>query len=305
MEPRFTLRQIRYFLAAARAGSVNQAAFDVNISAPSISAAISQLEEQYNIQLFVRHHSHGLLMTEDGKAFFAAAKAFFEHAEQLESDAQGMGKTISGIVNAGCFVTLAPVIIPLIANGFAKSYPDSRLSFVEGHQAWLLGALRDGIIQIAFTYKFGMGRDLAFEPLGDVEPYCILPKDHRLATAERIDLKEIADEPMILLDLPKSGDYYLSLFELAQISPKFAHRTTSPEVARVMVAHGLGYSILAMPTRHTFAIDGSEFVARPLAGNLPNLCVGMLATSETASSHTYECIRRVAKSALAEVLLPI
>src|SRR5690606_9762011 len=42
MEPRFTLRQIRYFLAAARAGSVNQAAFDVNISAPSISAAISQ-----------------------------------------------------------------------------------------------------------------------------------------------------------------------------------------------------------------------------------------------------------------------
>jgi hypothetical protein len=31
----------------------------------------------------------------------------------------------------------------------------------------------------------------------------------------------------------------------------------------------------------------------------------MLATSETASSHTYECIRRVAKSALAEVLLPI
>ena len=85
MEPRFTLRQIRYFLAAARAGSVNQAAFDVNISAPSISAAIGQIEEQYNIQLFVRHHSHGLLMTEDGKAFFEVAYGLREPAAGEES----------------------------------------------------------------------------------------------------------------------------------------------------------------------------------------------------------------------------
>ncbi len=133
MEPRFTLRQIRYFLAAARAGSVNQAAFDVNISAPSISAAIGQIEEQYNIQLFVRHHSHGLLMTEDGKAFFAMAKAFYENAEQLESDAQGMGKTISSIVNAACFVTLAPVIIPLIASRFpAPGHPGHGLHRAAG-----------------------------------------------------------------------------------------------------------------------------------------------------------------------------
>lgn len=305
MEPRFTLRQIRYFLAAAKAGSVNQAAYDVNISAPSISAAISQIEDQYNIQLFVRHHSHGLLMTENGKAFFAVAKAFFEHAEQLESDAQGLGKTISSIVNAGCFLTLAPVIIPLIATAFTRSHPESRLSFVEGHQAWLLSAVRDGIVQIAFTYKFGLGRDLAFELLGEVEPYCIMPIAHRLAKADRIDLREIADDPMILLDLPKSDEYYLSLYDLTRISPRIAHRTTSPEVARVMVAHGLGYSILAMPVRHTFAIDGSEFVARPLAGDLPKLGVGLLTTAETATSYTYSCVRRLAKSALADLLLPV
>ncbi|MCL4195578.1 MAG: hypothetical protein KJZ87_27820, partial [Thermoguttaceae bacterium] len=182
--------------------------------------------------------------------------------------------------------------------------PESRLSFVEGNQVWLLDALRDGIVQIAFTYSYGMGRDLAFDLLGEVEPYCLLAKTHRLAAADEIDLKKIADDPMILLDLPKSGEYYVSLFERAQINPKIAHRTTSPEVARVMVAHGLGYSILAMPTRHTFAIDGTEFVVRPLAGDLPNLGIGLLAIAETASSHTYDCVRRVAKSALAHLLLP-
>ncbi|MBK6467819.1 MAG: LysR substrate-binding domain-containing protein [Paracoccaceae bacterium] len=305
MEPRFTLRQIRYFLAAARAGSVNQAAFDVSISAPSISAAISQLEEQYNIQMFVRHHSHGLLMTEDGKKFFAAAKSFFEQAEALESQAQGLGKTISSVVHAGCFVTLAPVIIPLLSNAFSQKHPESRLSFTEGHQAQMLDSLREGIIQMAFTYELSIGRDLVFTPLGEVAPYCILPNDHRLAGLDRIDLTELAEDRMIFLDLPKSREYYMSLFDKAKISPKISHRTTSPEVVRVMVSHGLGYSILAMPTRHSVAMDGTEFAIRPLVGSFPNLCVGLLASSETITTHTYESVYEVSKRALEQVLLPI
>ena len=305
MDPRFTLRQIRYFLAAARAGSVNQAAFDVNISAPSISAAISQLEEQYNIQLFVRHHSHGLLMTEDGKAFFAAAKAFFENAEALENKAQGLGKTISQVVHAGCFVSLAPVIIPAMSHAFAAEHPKSRISFVEGHQATLLDSVRDGIIQIAFTYRMSIGRDLVFEPLGEVAPYCILPENHRLADCDSIDLTDLTEDPMVFLDLPKSREYYMSLFDKAKVSPMISHRTTSPEVVRVMVAHGLGYSILAMPTRHSMAMDGTSFVMRPLVGNFPNHCVGLLANSEAVTTHTYEAVHEVAKTALANILLPV
>lgn len=305
MNPSFTMRQIRYFLAAARAGSVNQAAFDVNISAPSVSAAISQLEEQYNIQLFVRHHSHGLLMTEDGKAFFAAAKTFFENAEALESNAQRLGKTISPVVHAGCFVTLAPVIIPAMSHAFAEKFPDSRISFIESHQANLLDSVREGIIQMAFTYKMSIGRDLIFEPLGEVAPYCILPVDHRLAGQDKIKLADLAEDPMVFLDLPKSREYYMSLFEKAKVSPSILHRTTSPEVVRVMVAHGLGYSILAMPTRHTVAMDGKEFAVRPLADNFPNHRVGLLSNSEATATLTYEAVRDVAKKALAEILLPV
>jgi len=304
LDPRFTLRQIRYFLAAARAGSVNQAAFDVNISAPSISAAINQLETQYNIQIFIRHHSHGLLMTEDGKKFFAAAKAFFEHAESLENQAQGLGKTISSVVHAGCFITLAPIIIPQISNAYAREFPDSRLSFIEGHQAKMLDSLREGIIQIAFTYDFGIGRDLDFEPLGEVAPYCILPTQHRLAERDSIALADLADDPMVFLDLPKSGEYYMSLFEQAKISPKIVYRSSLPEVVRVLVAHGLGYSILAMPTHHAVAMDGASYLIKPLSDTTRNLRVGMLASSETASTYTYEAIRAVAKEALAEKLLP-
>ena len=57
---RFTLKQIAYFVATAETGSITQASERVNISQPSISSAITALEEAYGIQLFIRHHAQGL-----------------------------------------------------------------------------------------------------------------------------------------------------------------------------------------------------------------------------------------------------
>jgi len=302
MEPRFTLRQIRYFLAAARAGSVTQAAYDVHISAPSVSAAISQLENQFKIQLFVRHHYEGLLLTEQGKAFFAATKMFYEHAEQLENVAQGLGKTISGIIYASCFITLAPLIIPRVSKAFSLTFPDARISFTEGHQASLFTALHDGLVQVAFGYDMGIGGDLVFEPFGKVAPYCILPVDHPLAESDELSLKALENEPMIMLDLPKSREYYLSLYKRANVAPKIVHRTTSLEVVRVMVAHGLGYSVLSLPLMHPVCMDGTEFAMIPLAGDLPRLCIGLLASVDTAATHLFDAVRSVSREALRDLL---
>ena len=55
MAMRFTLRQLSYFVAVGEAGGVARAAERINVSSPSISAAISQLEEEFGIQLFIRH----------------------------------------------------------------------------------------------------------------------------------------------------------------------------------------------------------------------------------------------------------
>jgi DNA-binding transcriptional LysR family regulator len=57
---RFTLRQLEYFVAVGEAGSIAKAAEQVNVSAPSISASIAQLEAEFGVQLFVRKHSHAL-----------------------------------------------------------------------------------------------------------------------------------------------------------------------------------------------------------------------------------------------------
>jgi len=59
----FTLKQLEYFVAAGERGSITFAAEKVNISQPSISAAITHLEAEFGVQLFIRHHAQGLSLT--------------------------------------------------------------------------------------------------------------------------------------------------------------------------------------------------------------------------------------------------
>ena len=75
MAIRFTLRQLEYFVAVGEAGSIAAASERINISPPSISAAVAQLEAEFGIELFVRQHAQGLSLTPGGRRFFNTGKA--------------------------------------------------------------------------------------------------------------------------------------------------------------------------------------------------------------------------------------
>ena len=65
---KFTLRQLAYFIAAAETGSITQASKRASISQPAISTAISHIERELEVQLFLRHHAQGLSLTPAGRA---------------------------------------------------------------------------------------------------------------------------------------------------------------------------------------------------------------------------------------------
>ena len=54
-----------------------------------------------------------------------------------------------------------------------------------------------------------------------------------------MSLRDLVDEPLILLDLPKSRDYFLSIFSDRDLEPKIAHRTSSYEMVRGLVASAI------------------------------------------------------------------
>jgi DNA-binding transcriptional LysR family regulator len=81
--PKLTLRQLGYFLAAANHQSVGKAAQALNVSAPSVSMAITHIESTIEARLFVRRHARGLLLTQIGRDLAISARNVLQHARYI------------------------------------------------------------------------------------------------------------------------------------------------------------------------------------------------------------------------------
>ena len=296
-----SLRSLRYFVAVAEAGSVTAGARQVRVSQPSVSAAVAQLEADLKVQLFVRHHAKGLSLTLSGDRLLVQARGLLAHAREVEQFAGAMGGAQRGEVSAGCFITLAPFLLPGLLAGFAARFPEITLSVEEGNQAELLEQLRNGRCEVALSYAYGLSEEFEAEVLAELPPRVILAQDHPLARRRRVSLKELAGAPMILLDLPHTRDYFLSLFRSVKIEPRVAHRTRSYEMVRGLAARGLGFGILNAIPRLPWTYDGNKVVAVPIAEELPNILVVSLRLRKLVTRPAVALFAQFAKQHFADV----
>jgi DNA-binding transcriptional LysR family regulator len=288
MAARLSLRTLRYFVAAAEAGSITAAARLVHVSQPSVSEAITRLEADLAVQLFLRQQARGLTLTVPGERFLVQARNLLSHADEVERFADTMGDRLAGEIRVGCFVTLAPFVLPTLLADFARAYPGISVSFEEANQLELLEQLRQGRCELAMTYAYGLGEEFESEVLAELPPRVVVAADHPLARRRSIGLEELAEAPMVLLDLPHTRDYFLSLFRSAHIEPRIAHRAHTYEMVRGLVARGLGFAILNAIPRQTLTYDGGRVAAVPIAEELPKTLAVSLRSKKVSLRPTVE-----------------
>jgi DNA-binding transcriptional LysR family regulator len=288
---RFTLRQLEYFVAAGEAGSITEAARRTHGSQPTVSSAVARLEKSLGVELFVRHHAHGVTLTPAGARFLGEARSLLRQAVELERSGVELAEGVSGPIDLGCLVTLAPVVAPGLCREFVRSHPDAHVELVEGGQEELLRALHDGRISLALTYDLQLGDEIRFEPMATLPPLAVLPADHRLAGADDVALADLATEPLILLDLPLSREYFLSLFLAHGLEPTVARRSPNSEVIRSMVANGFGYTLVNVRPGISRALDGRAFAVLPLRETARPLHIGLASMASARQPRTVEAFR--------------
>ena len=269
----FTLVQLRYFAAAAEQGSMTGAAKTLHVSQSAISTSIAQLEHDLGVQLFVRHHARGLSLTPAGEDFLHELRQFLAHATDLEDVAKGVGRSVVGELVIGWFSTLAPVRLPSIVASFESRYPNATVRVLEGEHALLKEALREGRCEVSVMYGYDLG-DLSTAVMDSARPYVIFPVGHRLAKRRKVALADLATEPMVLLDLPHTSDYFLSLFRTRGLAePPVRHRSPGFETVRSMVAHGHGFALLNQRPAHDLTYDGTKVAMVELSDDVTPLDV--------------------------------
>tara|TARA_B110000003_G_scaffold156499_1_gene156976 strand:+ start:412 stop:1389 length:978 start_codon:yes stop_codon:yes gene_type:complete len=280
MPLRFTFRQLEYFVAVGEEGSIAQASEKVNISSPSISSSISQLEDELGLKLFVRKHAYGLTLTQGGQRFLERAKTVLKDVHALNDLANEITGQIRGPLNIGCLLTFAQLVIPQLRREFETEYPEVEIKQAVIHQADIFDQLRRAKIDVALTYDLAIPADLEFIPLLNLPPYVVLSEAHPLSAKKEIPLDDLQDHPMVLLDLPYSGEYFVSLFTKVGIQPTIAERASDMAIMRSLVANDFGYSLVNIRPLSDLSPDGKKLKFVPVAGKPQAMTVGLLTTAQ-------------------------
>jgi DNA-binding transcriptional LysR family regulator len=279
------LRQLEYFVAVGETGSIARASERINVSSPSISSAISQLEQEFGLPLFVRQHAQGLSLTQAGRRMLDQARLVLREAGALMDIAGDISGSVRGPLAVGCLLTFAQLVLPGLRRGFETTFPEVRLRQHEFNQLELFGALRRSEIDIALTYDLDLPADLQFTALLRLPPFALMGQAHPLAGAGSVTMAQLSKHPMVLLDLPLSADYFLSLFEGTGAKPVIAERTRDMAVMRSLVGNDFGYSIANVRPLSDTSPDGKPVRIVPIAGKVRALRMGFLTAQNADRSN--------------------
>lgn len=262
----FTLKQLHYLIAIADHKNISKAARALHISQPSLSAAIQHLENRFDTQLLIRYKAKGVALTPAGRQFVTAARQFLLHGEELEKNIGHYANQLEGQLTLGCYTTIAPFFIPGLFRHIKRKYPKLNIQSLEKNLDELQNDLFNGQYELALIYNINLDSEISTRVLKKCKPYIVLPRQHPLANRKKVALKQLADEPYIMLDLPNSRDYFKRVFDNNNVSPNVRHRTRSFEMVRCLVAQQHGYSILNLVPHSNATYDNGRVACVEMSG---------------------------------------
>lgn len=238
------LHQLRYFCAVADSGSFSRAAEAANVSQPSLSQQILKLEDELGARLFDRL-GRTVRLTAVGEAFLPRARAALHEVEAARSDVIERRTSVGGPVTVGVIPTVAPYLLPALLPSFARRHPQARLTVIEDITAVLLNRLRQGRVDVAILALPVRGHEFETFPLLTERLLAAVSRRHPLAKRESLGLKELRQEPFLLLsDGHCFRESAIAACARAKLSPRVVFESGQFSSLLGMVAAGMGVSIV-------------------------------------------------------------
>lgn len=272
---RYTLRQLEIFVCVAEHGSMSAAAEALLVSQSAVASAINGLEQAFGAKLTIRRKAHGVVLTAAGRYVFERAQGLLNAAADLELHAADAGAELRGALSLGCYRTLAPTVLAALIDDYSRLHPFVELDFFVGPQSEVQAGLRSGTLDLAIAYDLSLPNGLRSQRLFEVSPSIVLAADHPLASQPTLALEDVADEPMILLDVDPSRENTMMMFSSAGLDPNIRFRTLDYEVTRSLVGRGMGYAILVQQPASNQSYEGRPLAVRPIQPAVRSLPVAI------------------------------
>jgi DNA-binding transcriptional LysR family regulator len=302
-----SLKQLRYFAAAADAGQFSLAARQMRVSQSVVTTAIAQLETILGADLFERL-PHGVALTAIGHRF----NQHVRHALDTLQDAVGeplfLGESLSGVVRLGASYTVLGYFLPGLLARFRRDYPHVDFDLIDMDRLGIERGVEAGELDLGLCITSNMDADsgLRRQVLARSRRQLWLAQEHPLAALPQIRLSDVAEFPYIMLTVDEGEEAALRYWNAAGHAPRIAFRTSTLEALRGLVAHGFGVSILSDIVYRPLSLEGRRIDSRMVADIVPPMEVGVVTRRDVPLApvpHAFQQFLVYACSALPETVV--
>ena len=190
--------QLEYFKAVAQIGNVTQAAEKLMISQSALSRSIANLERELGFPLFNRCGKN-IEINANGQFFLTYVERALQEinlGRKIIEDSLNPGV---GNISFAFLRSLGANVVPELLMQFRNLAPQIHFKLYENSTAFLLEQLSAGNFDLCLCPAMAAKENVEWAFLFSEEIYVAVPKNHRLAARRKVQLQEIANEPIITL----------------------------------------------------------------------------------------------------------
>jgi DNA-binding transcriptional LysR family regulator len=236
--------QLEYIAAVARLGSFRRAAEELHISQPALSESVRTLEKDLGVDILERGR-HGARISHAGRDLLPRILTVLDTVDRLRQAAGDLHRSIRMVRVGTVNTATVPLVTPAIKE-FRETHQDTQVEVIGAQQADIHRSLLEGSLDLGLVnYLEGddVPPELETTLLLRGHPVVCMRPDSPLAARDTVTVSDLDSEPLIVMRSGYLMNRYVHRLLRDQL-PAFSYSTDGAEMGKIMVAEGLGLTVL-------------------------------------------------------------
>ncbi|QBF30986.1 hydrogen peroxide-inducible genes activator [Thalassococcus sp. S3] len=285
-----TIQQLRYLVAVADTLHFRRAAEACNVTQPTLSVQLKELEQKLSVQLVERSRSR-VILTPLGRRVVDKARDVLRDMNEIRAMAKAGQSLLEDTIKIGVIQSLGSYLLPLIVPDLHENHPDLRLYVREELPDRLVQSLEGGTLDLLFFPLPVPRADLVSAPIFREDLLVAAPHDHPIAELSKVDPQVLENE--IIMTLEPGHKLYEQVRGFCDdygAALSHDYEGTSLDTLRQMVAMGMGLSLLPALYVKSEVAHQDIVIARPFKGRAPSRMIGMVWRRGTAREEEFQTL---------------
>jgi len=237
------LRQLRYFVAIAEAGSFTGGAQSVHVAQSALSKHIHALENELGGALFDRG-PRGVAVSESGKVLLQHARFILGQIDSARVDVQSHNNELTGTVSLAAPSAISQLLFAPLTQRFLSRHPRVTLKLSEGLTGPLIDRLLQGDIDLAVTAELPEHAFVHATPLFRETMMFVGRVGDPLLRQRRMTIRQLSGLPLIFSHAPPWMAQVRKALGDPRATLNARVHVDSIEPLKQIIAGGWGYGIL-------------------------------------------------------------